>query len=146
VVHFSGVATAFAIGSLFVFEPIVEAENQSSPWVLLMLLAIGVAATIGQLFLTKAFSAGEPTRVSVVGLTQIVFAMLLDAVLLGKSFNLMRVLGIALVVAPTAWVMLRGQSQPILEEDPEGPPSSVELSAAQLQAKPDYFNRTAVSS
>ena len=35
-----------------------------------MLLTVGVCATVGQLFLTKAFRAGPPAKVSVVALTQ----------------------------------------------------------------------------
>jgi drug/metabolite transporter (DMT)-like permease len=71
----------------------------------LLLLGVGVSATIGQLFLTKAFAAGAPARVAVVGLTQIVFSMLLDAILFQRTFNWLTLVGIALVVIPAAWVM-----------------------------------------
>ncbi len=146
VVHFSGVATVFAIGALFAFESPYPVQNLHSPWALLVLLGVGLAATIGQVFLTLAFSAGEPTRVSVIGLTQIVFAMLLDAVVLGTKFNAPRVIGIALVVAPTAWVMLRGQGQASQDLEPDAPISEAELPAVQMEAEPHLFQRTAVSS
>jgi drug/metabolite transporter (DMT)-like permease len=64
-----------------------------------------VSATIGQFFLTKAFSAGSPTRVSVVGLSQIVFVLLLDILFQGQSLTLPKGLGILLVAAPTAWLV-----------------------------------------
>jgi len=121
VVHFSGVATVFAIAALFLFDHSAPAANHWAPSALLLLLAVGLTATIGQLFLTRAFSAGDPSRVSVVGLTQIVFAMLLDALLLGNHFDLTRMLGITLVIAPTAWVMLKGRTPPAKDEMPEQP-------------------------
>ncbi len=116
VVHFSGVATFFALVALFTFDHSPAPATRLAPWTLLLLLAVGVTATIGQLFLTRAFSAGEPSRVSVVGLTQIVFAMLLDALLLGNHFNPLRLLGITLVIAPTAWMMLQGRTPEAKEE------------------------------
>jgi drug/metabolite transporter (DMT)-like permease len=65
------------------------------------------------LFLTKAFAAGPPAKVSIVALTQIVFALILDWLLLDRSFNPLSLVGIALVVAPTAWVLAyRKRSQP----------------------------------
>jgi drug/metabolite transporter (DMT)-like permease len=105
VVHFSGVAALFCVGSLFVGQP-ANFSAAASPRLLLLLLAIGATATVGQLFLTKAFAAGPPARVSVIGLTQVVFALFLDAWLEQPSFHPTTLLGIALVVAPTAWMML----------------------------------------
>src|SRR5207245_2453505 len=74
---------------------------------LIKLLGVGITATIGQLFLTKAFAAGPPAQVSVVGLSQIVFALLLEVVFFDRSFNAKTLLGMALVIGPTAWVTLR---------------------------------------
>jgi drug/metabolite transporter (DMT)-like permease len=56
--------------------------------------------------LTKAFAAGPPARVSVIGLTQVVFALFLDAWLERPVLHPTTLLGIALVMAPTAWMML----------------------------------------
>jgi drug/metabolite transporter (DMT)-like permease len=146
VVHFSGVATLFAVATLFFVEPAHPAANHWSPGALLVLLAIGVTATVGQLFLTKAFSAGEPTRVSVIGLTQILFAMLLEAFVAGGSaFNLLRVLGIILVAAPTAWVMLQPRSQPVPEEAPQTP-ADEERPTPEMQPQPRLYQRSTVSS
>jgi drug/metabolite transporter (DMT)-like permease len=72
-----------------------------------MLIGIGVAATFGQVFLTKAFAAGPPTKVSVVALTQIVFALILEMLFLGRSdYNPATLLGMGLVLAPTAWLLM----------------------------------------
>ena len=105
VVHFSGVAALFCVGALFVGLPVTFlAAAAARP--LLLLLAIGLTAGIGQCFMTKAFATGPPARVSVIGLTQVVFALFLNAWLEQSSFHPSTLLGIALVMAPTAWVML----------------------------------------
>jgi drug/metabolite transporter (DMT)-like permease len=110
VVHFSGVAFLVCVASLFVGEPpplrqLLEGRT------LLMLLVVGVTATVGQLFLTKAFSSGPPSKVAVVSLTQIVFAMILDVLLWQQDFRPATMLGIALVIAPTGWLMASKISQ-----------------------------------
>ena len=107
VAHFSGVALAGCIVALFVFPT-------SGPLVLdlktaALLLGVGLSATIGQLFLTKAFTAGPPARVSVIGLTQVGFTMLLEIVFWQRTFSGLTLLGISLVVAPTAWTLLRSR-------------------------------------
>jgi drug/metabolite transporter (DMT)-like permease len=106
VVHFSGVSSLFCIASLFLFErmttPVALDER-----LVLMLLGVGISATVGQLFLTKAFASGPPAKVSVVGLTQVAFAMALEVVFEQHSFPPATLLGIALVMAPTAWLMVR---------------------------------------
>jgi drug/metabolite transporter (DMT)-like permease len=75
---------------------------------LLLLAATGVAATLGQVCVTKAFTSGAPARVSVVGLMQIVFALGLDTLFAGPQFEAITLAGIALVLAPTAWMMASG--------------------------------------
>jgi drug/metabolite transporter (DMT)-like permease len=120
VAHFSTVATAFAVVALFVFPRSHPIENHFTRDSLLLLLAVGVTATFGQIFLTKAFSAGDPTRVSVVGLTQIAFAMILGAVFLRHGFDATRILGTVLVMAPTGWVMLQRRT-PARVVEPKAP-------------------------
>lgn len=109
VVHFSFVSLLFSGGSYFVFErsPANGAQSEWSTTTLAMLLGVGVSATIGQFFLTKAFTSGPPARVSVVGLTQVGFGMLFDAVLWKQSFGWMTLLGTLFIVAPTIWVLSR---------------------------------------
>jgi drug/metabolite transporter (DMT)-like permease len=108
VAHFSGVSMMFCLVALVSVEQRVPVEQLADQTTLAMLLGVGLSATVGQLFLTKAFTIGSPAKVSVVGLTQIIFTM----VLAGETFDLVRLLGLALVITPTAWVMLvrkRGQ-------------------------------------
>jgi drug/metabolite transporter (DMT)-like permease len=106
VAHFSMVSSVFCIVSYFVFERTVASSEITGGRSLLLLGGVGVTATIGQLFLTKAFTGGSPAKVSVVGLSQVVMAMVLDVVLFDRSFGPATLVGIALVVMPTAWVML----------------------------------------
>lgn len=104
VVHFSAVALVMCLACFLLFEwtgpPLAALDVRTG----LQLLGVGVLATVGQLCLTRAFATGQPARVSVVGLTQIVFAMLLD-VLLGHTLGGLTLLGVLLVVVPTAWLM-----------------------------------------
>jgi drug/metabolite transporter (DMT)-like permease len=104
VAHFSGVATVFVLGAWAVGPP-VDLAPLAVPATLAALVGVGTAATLGQLCLTRAFTSGQPARVSVVGLTQVVFAMGLDVLFHGPHFDLATLAGIGLVVAPTAWVM-----------------------------------------
>lgn len=113
VVHFSGVALLFCLASFgFAREP-VRYERVLDGWPLLLLLGVGVTATIGQLFLTKAFAAGPPAKVSVVGLTQIIWAMGLEVLLGGEALHLTtlagmsRLVGMGLIVVPTGWLMMK---------------------------------------
>jgi drug/metabolite transporter (DMT)-like permease len=110
VVHFSAVAL---LGVLVVLALPQAGPPQDGPprapdrQALWMLLGIGLTATVGQLFLTRAFAAGPPARVSVVGLTQIVFALALERCCWPRDYDAPTLLGMALVLAPTAWLLLR---------------------------------------
>lgn len=124
VVHFSLVATLFCFGAFLVTPRAQPVERVLEPGVLLRLVGVGVSATIGQVFLTLAFGRGAPAKVSVVGLTQIVFAMVLCAWAFGRSPNAVGLVGTALVIAPTAWLLTR----------PRGP-TKRPLPTAALQEK-----------
>src|SRR5437870_5373487 len=88
VVHFSGVSSLFCLASLFLFERTGTPSVVFDERLVLMLLGVGVSATVGQLFLTKAFASGPPAKASVVGLTQVVFAMVLVMLLGRQAFTL----------------------------------------------------------
>lgn len=105
VTHFSGVALLLSIAACFVF-PQQRVTAISFPTAAL-LLGVGLSATAGQLFLTKAFTTGNAARVAVVGLSQVAIVMLLESLIWGRSFNTQTLLGMGLVVTPTAWMMLR---------------------------------------
>src|SRR5262249_57004704 len=72
VVHFAGVATIVCVLSFFLFsrKPVTP---DLETWEFVALVGVGLTATVGQIFLTKAFATGSPAKVSVVGLTQVAF-------------------------------------------------------------------------
>jgi drug/metabolite transporter (DMT)-like permease len=109
VVHYSGVATLFVLGALLVSvlggAPPALAPLREGP-TLMLLLATGVAATVGQVCVTQAYAAGQPAQVAVVGLTVVVFALGLNLLFPGPSISPTALAGIGLVLAPTAWVMI----------------------------------------
>jgi len=104
VTHFSGVATVFVLGAWLVGGA-PDLTPLASGWVVVLLVGVGISATLGQMCLTLAFTLGQPSRVSVVGLAQIVFAMGLDLSFGGEMFGAWTLAGIGLVMLPTAWVM-----------------------------------------
>ena len=107
VVHFSVCATAVT-GAVFFASPEAVRESASlSVGTAVMLLALAFAGTIGQIALTRAFAQGSPPRVLLVGMTQIPMAVLLEILFLSRSYGARSVAGMALVVAPTAWLLLR---------------------------------------
>jgi drug/metabolite transporter (DMT)-like permease len=106
VVHFSAVSLLFALGALWIFPRELE-WHQLQSWEMLDLAGVGLCATLGQVCLTKAFTLGDPAKISVVGLTQIVFSLILDVLVLGHSLEPLKLAGIPLVIAPTAWLLLR---------------------------------------
>jgi drug/metabolite transporter (DMT)-like permease len=104
VTHYSGVATLFVLGS-WAIGGMPDLSGLAKTSTLLLLLAVGIAATLGQLCVTRAFTAGPPARVAVVGLTQIIFALALDFVFDAPGIATSTIAGIALVLLPTAWMM-----------------------------------------
>jgi drug/metabolite transporter (DMT)-like permease len=107
VVHFSFVSLLFVVAAFFVFDHGASLEALREGTTPYQLIGVGLSATIGQFFLTKAFTTGEPAKVSVVGLTQVGFGMLFDVLLWHRAFTPQTVLGMILVVGPTAWMMWR---------------------------------------
>jgi len=107
VVHFSFVSLVFCLAAFTLVERAPLAVHAFCPRNIALLAGVGLSATLGQFFLTKAFTDGPPAKVAIVGLTQVGFGMAFDAVLWGRSFGLLTVVGTILVVAPTAWLLWR---------------------------------------
>ncbi|MFO0888369.1 MAG: DMT family transporter [Isosphaeraceae bacterium] len=121
VAHFSGLASLILTGWIGL-HPRVVAVSSWSPAVLLLLLGVGLTGTAGQVLLTRAYAAGAPSKVSVISLTQVLFAMVLDMVLQGRVLSLETLAGFSLVVLPTAWITLHaGTSATRIGEDDMAP-------------------------
>jgi drug/metabolite transporter (DMT)-like permease len=117
VVHFSATALAFAIVSYFVFR--MEEPKEAFAWThAAELVMVGVTATIGQYFLTRAFTAGDPAKVSVASLSQFVMIFVLDIFVLDHSLDVNKLWGIPLVLGPTIWLMTRRIKTSALAPEP----------------------------
>ena len=105
VAHFSGVATTCSL-VVWLLIPVSVPQRPVDSASIVRLIGIGLAATVGQLCLTKAFATGSPARVSVVGLSQVVVAALVKWFLEQRVPTTWSMIGMTLVVASTIWVIL----------------------------------------
>jgi drug/metabolite transporter (DMT)-like permease len=107
VVHFSAVATVICSASWFLFDHPPLRESASPSITVLMLVGVGLTASFGQILLTRAFTAGDPSRVAIISLSQIVFALVPDVLIFDHKVNAWSLAGILLIIAPTGWLMAR---------------------------------------
>ena len=119
VAHFSGVATACSL-VVWLLVPVSPSTRPIDYVSVMRLIGIGLAATVGQLCLTKAFSTGSPARVSVVGLSQVVVAVLAKWFMEQRIPTSGSIIGMTLVVASTIWVILSYPSKQEAEELTQG--------------------------
>ncbi len=108
VAHFAGVASVVT-GVCVFLRPGVSYANLDDLTTLAMLFALAVTGTVGQVCLTKAYAAGAPARVSAVGLSQVVFAVMLDVAIWQRQLTPAMLAGVALVVGPSAWLTARAK-------------------------------------
>lgn len=106
VAHFSAVSLLGCIAAWWLF-PHPAATAMPAPQTVWLLLGVGITATAGQILLTKAFTTGHPGKVAVVGLSQVGFSFIFEVVFRSRHYTLTTLAGIVLVLAPTAWVLLR---------------------------------------
>jgi drug/metabolite transporter (DMT)-like permease len=118
VVHFSATGLVFAVAAYFIFAT-PESPEAFEVHHLVELIGIGLSASMGQYFLTRAFTAGDPARVSVASLSQFVMVLLLDVLVLQNPLDWHKLWGIPLILGPTVWLMLRRVKTSVLV--PEGP-------------------------
>jgi len=111
VAHFSGLASlVLAIWLLFA-HPIPASAVDMEGWVMALLLGVGLSGTFGQVFLTKAYAAGPPSKIAVLSLTQVVFGMGFDVAFLGRQLTFPALVGFAMVLGPTAWITARSAAK-----------------------------------
>lgn len=104
VVHFSAVATAVT-SLLFLTGGVAWASVR--PVDAVHLVALAAAGTVGQIAITRAFATGNPSRVSLVALSQIPFSVVIEAVFWNRSYDALTLAGMGLIAAPTAWILIR---------------------------------------
>jgi len=105
VIHFAMAATVICAGVFAVWGRGQPIGALGHPRDLTMLLGMGLMGTIGQIALTRAFALGDPSRVSVVGLSEMLFGAAYDRIVWQRSFGWVTLAGMALVAAPTAWLL-----------------------------------------
>lgn len=119
VAHFGGLASLILTCWISI-HPSPTPVRSLEPTVVLLLLGVGLTGTAGQVLLTKAFAAGAPSRVAVLSLTQVVFAMIFDVLLQGRILPLSSLAGFALVLVPTGWITLHAGREPDASRDTTG--------------------------
>lgn len=116
VVHFSCVSTAtcaLALLAQWMIAPeTMSIDKQPSRQVLWLLPAVGITAAFGQIFLTRAYAAGSPTKLSVVALSQVLIVLAVEAFFNRKSLNWHVILGTAMVLGPVAWLLAHERHPP----------------------------------
>lgn len=111
VTHFSAVAVLFCIG-LLILPGTAPIHGNHFTWLTsLDLLGVGIAATAGQLSITRAFATGSPSKISVVALTQVIFAFVFDLVFWNHTASGEKLIGMLLILLPTGWVLMHSVDQ-----------------------------------
>jgi drug/metabolite transporter (DMT)-like permease len=106
VTHFAIVSTFVALAFFILTGADVSYGQVGDKALMAMLVGVGLTGTLGQLGMTRAFALGHPSKVAVVGLTQIVFACFFDLIIWKHHFDALTICGLLLVMAPTAWLLL----------------------------------------
>lgn len=112
VTHFAMVGTVAAAVVMAARWDAVRANTHLDATAWLLLVGVCASGTLGQVFLTRAFASGPPASVAAVGLSQVAFGALLDIAIWGRVAPMLTWVGMALVLAPTAWLMARGRARP----------------------------------
>jgi drug/metabolite transporter (DMT)-like permease len=119
VAHFAGVASVSTAGVLAwrstanhgaASLSLVAFQTAPPLSTLLLLGGVGLTGTVGQVFLTKAYAAGLPSEIAVISLTQVIFALGFDILFWGRTMPPLALLGMALILAPTAWIAARART------------------------------------
>ena len=80
---------------------------------MLLLIAMGGLATLGQIFMTKAFRTAPPQNLSLIALSQVVFALGFDLYLWNREVRPLAYLGMLLVLLPVAWLVAARKRSPL---------------------------------
>jgi drug/metabolite transporter (DMT)-like permease len=119
VVHFSAVATVvcflYSVVTACLWEPI-DLNALKDPKTIVLLLGVGMCGTAGQVSMTRAFGLGRPQNLSVVFLSQVVFALGFDWAIWGRNLTPMTLAGTILILAPVAWLLTKQTPSTLTEK------------------------------
>ena len=119
VAHFAGVGSLVA-GAWLLLRSGGSTPLRADAATFGLLLGVSLSGTLGQFCLTRAYSLGVPSRVAVVGLSQVAFAAMLDVWIWGRSLAPLTLAGFALVLTPTALMTTRARGRLAAFDRPEG--------------------------
>lgn len=106
VVHFSGVASVATLLFIALTSRKDYFPQLKTPSIWVLLAMVGIAGVGGQIGMTLAFAKGNASRISVIALSQILFGLVFDIALWGRTINVVSIIGILLVSLPAAWLLL----------------------------------------
>jgi drug/metabolite transporter (DMT)-like permease len=117
VAHFAGVAFLVASVALLPNRQWLTSALLSTQ-TLALLLGVAVTGSIGQFCLTNAYARGRPASLAVIGLSQVVFALVFDVVFFHRTLTPLTMLGFAMVLAPSALLSgMAGRRLVVAERD-----------------------------
>jgi len=122
VVHFSAVASIATTAFLLATNRKDYSAQLMDKTTLALLVLVGLGGVAGQIGMTMAFAKGQATQISVVALSQILFGLVFDVLFWKHQLNWVSLLGMVLVIVPTAWLILSKtpkQSHDLIEVEME---------------------------
>ena len=102
VAHYATFASIAALVVCFVGVDAIVLSDDFSPAIWLWLLPMGLAGTIGQLLMTRAFGRGSTSTIALVGISQIAFSAAYDVAIWGHTFDTLELAGVAMIAAAIA--------------------------------------------
>ncbi|HQR35665.1 MAG TPA: DMT family transporter [Blastocatellia bacterium] len=106
VVHFSGIASIATTLFLLATNRKDYSAQLTDKYALALLVLVGLGGVAGQIGMTMAFAKGQASQISVVALSQILFGLVFDVLFWNHHVNVVSLLGMVLVIVPTAWLIL----------------------------------------
>jgi drug/metabolite transporter (DMT)-like permease len=117
VVHFSAVSTVVMAGTAYILWAETVVASAPSALSIAGLLGVGLAAALGQLLQTRAYAVDRAARVGATGWLQVLLALLIDLLVLGRDLQPSTLLGVGLMVAAGAILMLNVWHEPVPTSD-----------------------------
>lgn len=114
VFHYASFATLFSGLVAFALTDTIVLSNDMHATTWLWLLPMGLAGTLGQVFMTHAYGRGKTTMVAVVSIVQILFAAFYDILIYGYSFDLLKIVGISLIAMAVAFSVIRSSTDGVI--------------------------------
>ncbi len=118
VTHYAICASIVSLFVTFVVrDGVIVLNPEMSPWFWLWLVPMGLAGTVGQLFMTGAYGKGKTNTVALVGISQIAFAAIYDAVLWQRYFDLPKLIGVVMITVAIAATISARDKTPLPKTD-----------------------------